>query len=191
MVSEKTPHSEVREASGPTYLAEAFGLGMLLETEGREVDTGSEDSGLGQDTDAPHSIDLHFHIRVAVGVAQVGQVRAPGRVLGVALHDDGVFVERVGEGQRRLGFLPRVQIVGLLATEPVGKRSPDICVGVLVVYLVTWQTGDFQGSKGNSRSGGWLCYVGAGLLGTITSLLCRIRSSRIVKGAVSTSTSLQ
>ena len=51
-----------------SYLAEAFGLRMLLKTKGREVDTRSEDSRLGQNTDAPHSIDLHFHIRVAVGV---------------------------------------------------------------------------------------------------------------------------
>ena len=52
-----------------SYLAEAFGLGMFLETKGWEVHARSENPRLGQNTNATHSVDLHLHIRVAVGVA--------------------------------------------------------------------------------------------------------------------------
>lgn len=86
----------------------------------------SEDLGLGQNTDTTHSVNLHFHIGVAVGIAQVGKVRSPRGVLGITLDDNGVLVERVCQGQGRLRFLPRVEIVRLLATQPVGEGAPHI-----------------------------------------------------------------
>ena len=109
-----------------TYLAKTFSLSMLLEAESREVDTRAEDLRLCQDTDTTDTIDLHLHIRITVGVAEVGQMRSPGSIFCVALYDDSVFIERVSERERGLGFLPGVQIVGLFSTKPVGKRAPDV-----------------------------------------------------------------
>lgn len=87
----------------------------------------AEDFGLRQDAHAADAINLHLHVRIAVGVAQVGEMGAPGRVFGVALDDDGVFVESVGEREGGLGFLPAVQIVGLFTAKPFGEGAPDIC----------------------------------------------------------------
>ena len=109
-----------------TYLAKTFSLSMLLEAESREVDTRAEDLRLCQDTDTTDTIDLHLHIRITVGVAEVGQMRSPGSIFCVALYDDSVFIERVSEREGGLGFLPGVQIVGLFSTKPVGKRAPDV-----------------------------------------------------------------
>ena len=91
------------------------------------MDAGPKYLGLGQDTDAANSINLHLHVRIAIGVTQVCQVGSPCRILGIAFHNDSVFVEGIRKSQRRFGFLPGVQIVGLLAAEPVGKRTPHIC----------------------------------------------------------------
>jgi hypothetical protein len=87
-----------------------------------------KDLGLGKDTDTAYTIELHFHVRVTVGIAEIGQVRTPGGVFCVALYDDGVFVEGVCQSERGLGFLPGVQVVGLFAAEPVWERSPYICL---------------------------------------------------------------
>lgn len=103
-----------------TYLAESFGLCVLFEAEGREMDARAEDLCLGQDTDTTNTVNLHLHVRVAVGVTQVGQMRTPSGILCIALNDDGVFVERVGQSESGLGLLPRVEIVRLLTTEPIG-----------------------------------------------------------------------
>ncbi len=80
-----------------TCLAEAFGLSVFLEAEGREMDTRTEDLGLGQNTDTTNAIDLHLHIWITVGVAEVGQMRPPGSVLCISFDNDGIFVERVGK----------------------------------------------------------------------------------------------
>lgn len=73
---------------------------MLLEAKGGEMDAVAKHLRLGQDTDSTHSVELHFHVRVAVGVSKVRQMRPVRRVLGVALHDDGILIERIGKGQR-------------------------------------------------------------------------------------------
>jgi len=98
-------------------------------------------------------------------------MRPPSGVLGITLDNDGIFVECVGQGQSRLRLLPRIEIIGLFASEPVGKGSPDI------LNLVSVR--------------GFCAKVVENALGTMTSLLCLMRSSRMVNGAVSTSTSLQ
>lgn len=110
---------------GP-YLAETFRLCVLLEAKCREVNTVPENKSLGQNTDTTDTVDFHFHIWIAVRVAEVGKMRAPRGVLGVAFDNDRVFVQGVGQSQGCLGFLPRVQIVRLLATEPVREGSPNI-----------------------------------------------------------------
>lgn len=74
------------------YLSKSFCLGMLLEAKGREMDTGSENLGLGQNTDTSNSINLHFHIWITVGVSKVGQMRTPSSILSIALDNNGVFV---------------------------------------------------------------------------------------------------
>lgn len=105
--------------TGYAYLAKALRLGMLLKTESREMDPVTEHPGLGQDTHAADTIKLHFHIGIAVGVSKIRQMRPVCGVLGVALDNDSVLVERLGELQGRVGLLPRVEIVWLLSTEPV------------------------------------------------------------------------
>jgi hypothetical protein len=79
---------------------------MLLEAEGREMDASSEDLGLGKNTDTADAVNLHFHVWVAVGVSKVGQMWSPCSVLGVALDDDGIFVQGVCKREGGLGFLP-------------------------------------------------------------------------------------
>jgi hypothetical protein len=79
-----------------TYLAETLGLCVLLETEGREMNTRAEDLCLGQDTDTTNTVNLHLHVRVAIGVAQVGQMRTPSSIFCITLNNDSVFVECVG-----------------------------------------------------------------------------------------------
>jgi hypothetical protein len=74
------------------YLAKSLGLRVLLETKGREVDTCPEHLCLGENTDASYSVQFHFHVRVSVRVTEVGQVRPPGGVFGVAFHNDCVLV---------------------------------------------------------------------------------------------------
>lgn len=117
---------QVHKVNRRTYLAKTFSLSMLLETESREVDTRAEDLRLCQDTDSTNTINLHLHIWVTVGVAEVGQMGSPGCIFCVALYDNSVFIERVSEREGGLRFLPGVQIVGLFSTKPVGKRAPDI-----------------------------------------------------------------
>lgn len=85
-----------------TDFSEALRLGMLLKTERRKVYAVAENLGLCQDTDTTNTINLHLHVRVTIGIAKVRQMRPPGGVLGIALHNDGVFVERIGEGQGSL-----------------------------------------------------------------------------------------
>lgn len=109
-----------------SYLAESFCLSMLLETERREVAAGAEDLCFCEDTDTTNTVDFHFHVRVTVWVAKVGQVRAPCCVLCVTFHNDCVLIKGVCKSKRSLGFLPRVQIVWLFSTKPVRKRSPNI-----------------------------------------------------------------
>ena len=88
--------------------------------------TRAEDTSLCQNAHSADAINLHLHVGIAVWVSQVGQMRPPRGVLGVAFDDHRILVQGVGEGQGRLGFLPGVEIVRLLSAEPVGKWAPYI-----------------------------------------------------------------
>lgn len=105
------PDSIVRQADdrvvhAPGHLSKALGLCMFLEAEGREVDAGSEYTGFGQNADTPHSINLHFHIWISVGVSQVGQVGPPCRILGVSFNNDSILVQGIRQRQSSLRLLP-------------------------------------------------------------------------------------
>lgn len=113
---------------GRVYLSEAFRLGMLLERERWEVGTGTENLGFGENGYTTDTINLHLDIRITVGVTEVGEMRAPGGVLGVPLNDNGVLIKGISESEGGFGLLPGVEIVGLFTSEPIGKRSPDVCM---------------------------------------------------------------
>lgn len=87
----------------------------------------TKDAGLGKNGYATDAVQLHFDVWVAVGVTQVGQMGPPRGIFSVALNDDGVFVKGLCQAKSCLGFLPGIEIVGLFAAEPVGKRTPDVC----------------------------------------------------------------
>ena len=91
-----------------TYLAKALSLSVLLETEGREVNTRTEDFRFGQDTDTTNSINLHLHVWVTVGIAEISQMRSPGSVLCISVDDNSIFIERVSERESGLRLLPRI-----------------------------------------------------------------------------------
>lgn len=128
----ETNHGEVHESC---HLSEALGLCVFLKAEGREVNTISEDASFGEDADTPDSIDLHLHIRITVGIPQVGQMWPPCRILGVALDNHSILIQGISQGQGRLRFLPRVEIVRLLSAEPFREWSPHICVVVNTLKL--------------------------------------------------------
>lgn len=91
------PDSIVRQANdrvvhAPGHFPKALSFCMFLEAESREVDAGSEHTGLGQNADTSYSIDLHLHIWISVGVSQVSQVRSPCRILGVSFDNDSILV---------------------------------------------------------------------------------------------------
>lgn len=44
---------------------------MLFEAEGGEVNPGPENPRLGQNTDPANPVDLHLHVRITVGIAQI------------------------------------------------------------------------------------------------------------------------
>jgi len=89
-----------------SYFAKTFRFRVFLEREGGEVDACSEDLCLGQDTYSTDSVDFHLNVWVAVGIAEVRQVRTPGGVLGIAFDDNCILVESVGKGKCGFGFLP-------------------------------------------------------------------------------------
>jgi len=114
-----------------TYLSETLSLSVLLKAECREVHSATEHFRFCQNAHAAYTINLHLHIRVTVRIAKVGEMRSPSGVLGVAFHDDRVFVEGICERKRGLGLLPAVEVVGLFAAEPVRERAPDILPSAL------------------------------------------------------------
>lgn len=107
-------------------LSETLRLCMLLEREGGEVNAGSEDLCFGENADTPDAIDVHFDVRITVRIAEVGKVGSPGRVFCIAFDNYGVLVKSIGESEGGFGFLPRIEIVRLFASEPVGQWSPHI-----------------------------------------------------------------
>ncbi len=99
---------------------------MLFKAKGWEMNTATEYLGLGQDTDTTNTVNFHLHIGVTVGITKIGKMGSPGGIFGVSFDNDGVFVQRIGQGKGRLGLLPRVQVVRLFAAKPVGQRSPNV-----------------------------------------------------------------
>lgn len=89
-----------------TYLSEPLSLGVLLETKRREMHSITKYFRLGQDAHAADTIEFHFYVRVAVGVAEVRQVWTVRRILGIPLNDHGVFVEGISQRQSGVRFLP-------------------------------------------------------------------------------------
>lgn len=81
------------------YLSEALCLGVLLEAESWEMHSTPEDFCFGQDADTTHAINLHLHIRIAERISQIGQMRSPSSVLGIAFDDHCVFIEGVGQSE--------------------------------------------------------------------------------------------
>ena len=78
-----------------SYLAESFGLGVLLETESWEVHTTSEDLSLRQNAHTSDTVNFHLHVRVTVRVAEVGKMGAPSGVLCVALDNDSILIKSI------------------------------------------------------------------------------------------------
>jgi hypothetical protein len=99
---------------------------MLLETKSREMDAAAKYFGFRQNTDTSNSVNLHLHVWVTVGVSQIGKMGSPCGIFGIALYNDGIFVQCVGQRKSGFGFLPGVQVIGLFTTKPVGKRTPHI-----------------------------------------------------------------
>jgi len=110
----------------PTHLSKALSLGVFLEAECGKVDTGTENLRLGENADASNAVNLHLHVGVTVRIAKVSQMRPPSGVLRVTLHNDSIFIQGIGQGQRCFRLLPRIQVVGLLATKPVRQGSPNV-----------------------------------------------------------------
>lgn len=88
---------------------------MLLEAEGRKMHSTSEHLRLGQDTNTAYTINLHLHVRIAVWVSQVSQMRPPGCILCIAFNNDCILVQRISQGKSSVTLLPAVQVIRLLA----------------------------------------------------------------------------
>ena len=88
--------------------------------------TSTENLCFGQNADTSYTINFHLHVRVTVRIAKVGQMGSPCSIFCVALDNDRILIQCVGQGQCSLGLLPRVEIVRLLASKPIWERSPDI-----------------------------------------------------------------
>lgn len=114
------------------YLSESLGLGMFFEAERWEMDACSKHASLREDTDTSNAIDFHFHIRITVWISKVGEMRSPGGVFCISLHNDGILVQSISKGQGGFRLLPRVQVVWLRPTQPVRKWAPHIysCVSI-------------------------------------------------------------
>lgn len=109
-----------------SYLAKCLRFRVLLKAKGGKMHTGTEYLGFGQNADTADAVDFHLHIWVSVRIPEIGQMWPPCSILGVALYDDCILIQCLGQCQGRLRLLPRVQVVGLLSTEPIRQRSPDI-----------------------------------------------------------------
>lgn len=81
--------------------------------------SGTEHSCFGQDGNSANTIKFHLDVRITIGVPKIGKVRTPSGVLSVSFHNDSIFVQCVGKSNGSFGFLPGVEIVWLLPTEPV------------------------------------------------------------------------
>ena len=77
------------------YLAKRLGLGMLFEAESGKVNPRAKNSRLCKDTDTSNPIQFHFHVRIAIRVTKVGEMRPPCCIFGVSLDNDRVFIQSI------------------------------------------------------------------------------------------------
>jgi hypothetical protein len=125
---------EVRlERHGPLTFPKPSVSACLSKGECGEMGTSSEHACFCKDTDTSDSINLHLDIRITIWVTEISQMRSPGGVFGISLDDDGIFIECLSKRKGGLGLLPGIEIVGLFASKPVRKRSPDIFVGIMLL----------------------------------------------------------
>lgn len=68
---------------------------MLFETESREVNPRSEDFGLSKDADPTNTVNLHLHVRIAIWISQVGEMRPPCSIFRISLDNDGILVQGI------------------------------------------------------------------------------------------------
>jgi len=77
------------------YLAEAFCFCMFFKAECREVNSRSEDFRFCQNTDTANTVDLHFHVGIAIWVSQISEMRAPSGILSITFNNDGIFIQSI------------------------------------------------------------------------------------------------
>lgn len=75
---------------------------MLFKTEGGKVHTGTENSGLCENADSTHTINLHLHVWVTIWVAEIGQMGPPCCVLGIPFDNDCILVKCIRKSKRGL-----------------------------------------------------------------------------------------
>jgi hypothetical protein len=92
---------------------------VFFEAEGWEMHARPEDLRLGKDANAAHSINIHFHVRIAIWVSQICKMWAPCSIFGVPLHNDGIFIKCICEAEGCFGFLPGVEIIRLFTSQPI------------------------------------------------------------------------
>ena len=102
-----------------SYLSKAFGLSMFFKAESREVDTLAEDLCFSKNANTTNTINLHFHVGISIGIAQVSQMRSPGCILCIAFYNDSVFVQSICKCKRSLRFLPGIKVIWLFSAKPV------------------------------------------------------------------------
>jgi hypothetical protein len=54
----------------------------------------------------------------------------PGGIFSITLNNDRILVKRVSKSKGSLGLLPGIKVIRLFPTQPVGKRSPNVCAYV-------------------------------------------------------------
>jgi hypothetical protein len=75
---------------------------MFLVAERWEMYTRAKDFRFGQDAHATDAIEVHLRVGVAIGVAQVGEMRTPRSEFRIPFDDHSVLVERFGKLERSL-----------------------------------------------------------------------------------------
>lgn len=69
---------------------------------------GAEYARFREDGNTADTVEFHFNVWVAEGVAEVSEMRTPCCVLGVSFYNDCVFVEGFSETESCFGLLPGV-----------------------------------------------------------------------------------
>lgn len=63
-------------------------------------------------------------------------MRSPCGIFSVSLDDDSIFIECLSKCKGGLRLLPGIEIVGLFASKPVRKWSPDIYARIMLLALL-------------------------------------------------------